>query len=204
MSSTTMHPAASGSAVNAQSRSVTVKTVLIVDDEEHIRKLATLYLEKEGFAVKAVSDGATALATVRSDPPDIIVLDVMMPQMDGLEVCRTIRHNSDVPILMLTARSEDVDRTVGLELGADDYMGKPFNPRELTARVKAILRRSEGSATRLRGVVSVSPLRIDWQRREAIIDGESLPLRTKEFDLLRALAEHEDVVLTREQLLEQV
>ena len=127
-----------------------------------------------------------------------------MPHMDGLEVCRTIRHNSDVPILMLTARSEDVDRIVGLELGADDYMGKPFNPRELTARVKAILRRSKGSATRLRGVISVGPLRIDWQRREAVIDGESLTLRTKEFDLLRTLAEHEGVVLTREQLLEQV
>lgn len=181
-----------------------MKTVLVVDDEENIRELATLYLEKEGYWVQTASDGAEALEAVRAHEPDLIVLDVMMPELDGLEVCRTIRKGSDVPILMLTARAEDVDKIVGLELGADDYLGKPFNPRELTARVKAILRRAEGGGGPARVRVSVGTLSIDWQRREAAIAGETLTLRTKEFDLLRALAEHEGVVLTREQLLERV
>ncbi len=181
-----------------------MKTILVVDDEENIRELATLYLEKEGFRVTTAADGEAALEAARRSDPDLIVLDVMMPKLDGLEVCRTIRRDSDVPILMLTARSEDIDRIVGLELGADDYMGKPFNPRELTARVKAILRRAEGGPQRRRSAVTVGPLTIDWQRREATINGEQMTLRTKEFDLLRALAEHEGVVLTREQLLERV
>ncbi|MEE9278258.1 MAG: response regulator transcription factor [Dehalococcoidia bacterium] len=181
-----------------------VKTILVVDDEEHIRELATLYLEKEGFRVTTADDGEAALAAVRAAPPHLIVLDVMMPKLDGLEVCRAIRKDSDLPILMLTARSDDIDRIVGLELGADDYLGKPFNPRELTARVKAILRRSEGNRSPRRGAVTVGSLTIDWQRREATIAAEPLTLRTKEFDLLRALAEHEGVVLTREQLLERV
>ena len=181
-----------------------MKCILVADDEEHIRELATLYLEKDGFRVLTAEDGEAALSLNRSKHPDLIVLDVMMPNLDGLEVCRRIRQDSDVPILMLTARSDEVDRIVGLELGADDYMGKPFNPRELTARVKAILRRTEGGALNRRGAVSVGPLTIDWQRREASLGDESLTLRTKEFDLLRALAEHEGMVLTREQLLEQV
>ena len=181
-----------------------MRTILVADDEEHIRELAALYLEKEGFQVLAAADGEAALAVARKQRPDLIVLDVMMPKMDGLEVCREIRHESDVPILMLTARSEEVDRIVGLELGADDYLGKPFNPRELTARVKAILRRSERAEPRDPGVVTAGPLRIDWQRRETTIHDEPITLRTKEFDLLRALAEHEGIVLTREQLLERV
>lgn len=181
-----------------------MKTVLIVDDEENIRELATLYLEKEGYGVKTASDGTAALEAVSAHEPDLIVLDVMMPEMDGLEVCRTIRRGSDVPILMLTARADDVDKIVGLELGADDYMGKPFNPRELAARVKAILRRAEGGSGPARSTVSVGPLSIDWQRREARVGEEELTLRTKEFDLLRALAEHEGVVLSRKQLLERV
>ena len=180
-----------------------VKTILVVDDEEPIRELATLYLENEGFQVVTAADVEQALQVARSRKPDLIVLDLMMPRMDGLEVCRTLRKDSDVPILMLTARSDEVDRIVGLELGADDYLGKPFNPRELTARVKAVLRRAEGGG-RTRSAVSVGPLTIDWQRREATIAGQAIMLRTKEFDLLRALAEHEGIVLTREQLLERV
>ncbi len=149
-------------------------------------------------------DGEEGLEAARLKKPDLVVLDVMMPRMDGLDVCRALRRESDVPVLMLTARSDDIDRIVGLELGADDYMGKPFNPRELTARVKAILRRAEGGHTRERGSVSVGGLTVDWQRREVVVDGESVTLRNKEFELLRALAEHEGIVLSREQLLEQV
>ena len=122
-----------------------MKTILVVDDEENIRDLATMYLQKEGYAVITAVDGEEGLEAARSKKPDLVVLDVMMPRMDGLDVCRALRRESDVPVLMLTARSDDIDRIVGLELGADDYMGKPFNPRELTARVKAILRRAEGA-----------------------------------------------------------
>ena len=181
-----------------------MKTILVADDEEHIRELATLYLEKEGYRVIAAGDGEATLELARSKQPDLIVLDIMMPKRDGLEVCRTLRKESDVPILILTARTDDIDRIVGLELGADDYLGKPFNPRELAARVKAILRRAEGGAKAEHGRVRAGPLTLNWQWREATIDGEALTLRTKEFDLLRALAEHEGVVLTREQLLERV
>ena len=181
-----------------------MKTILIADDEEHIRELCTLYLEKEGYRVLAAEDGEAALETARARRPDLIVLDVMMPKMDGLEVCRTLRKESEVPILMLTARADDIDRIVGLELGADDYVGKPFHPRELAARVKAILRRAEGESRSTHGVVRAGPLTIDWQRREATVDDKAISLRTKEFDLLRALAEHEGIVMTREQLLERV
>ncbi len=181
-----------------------MKTILVVDDEEHIRELATLYLEKEGYAVLTATDGVEALSVARAKRPDLVVLDVMMPNMDGLDTCRELRKESDVPVIMLTARSEEVDRIVGLELGADDYMGKPFSPRELAARVKAILRRTEAGGARDRGAARVGPLTIDWQRREVTLDGKSITLRNKEFELLRALAEHEGMVLSREQLLEQV
>jgi len=163
-----------------------LKTILVVDDEEHIRELATLYLEQEGYGVLSASDGEEVLEIARAKQPDLIVLDVMMPGLDGLDVCRELRKESDVPVLMLTARSEEIDRIVGLELGADDYMGKPFNPRELAARVKAILRRAEGGEKRDRGSVSVGPLTVDWQRREVTLDGASITLRNKEFELLRA------------------
>ena len=181
-----------------------MKTILVVDDEEHIRELATLYLEKEGYGVLTASDGEEALEVARAQQPDLIVLDVMMPRMDGLDACRELRKESDVPVLMLTARSEEIDRIVGLELGADDYMGKPFNPRELTARVKAILRRAEGPQKPDRSAVRVGPLTVDWQQREVTLDGASITLRNKEFELLRALAEHEGLILRRELLLEQV
>lgn len=181
-----------------------METILIADDEEPIRELLTLYLEREGFRVITAGDGEQALAAARAQSPDLIVLDLMMPKRSGYEVCRELRRDSDIPILMLTARGEDVDRIVGLELGADDYLGKPFHPRELTARVKAILRRAGGAPARERSGVVVGPLKIDWQRHEATLNDQPLQLRNKEFDLLRRLAEHEGIVLSREQLLETV
>ena len=182
-----------------------METILVADDEANIRELVTLYLEKEGFSVITASDGQAAVNSAREFQPDLIVLDLMMPELSGYEVCRELRRDSDVPILMLTARGDDVDRIVGLELGADDYLGKPFHPRELTARVKAILRRSSGSAApRETGSVVVGPLSIDWRRHVVTLDGGELRLRNKEFDLLRQLAEHEGIVLSREQLLETV
>lgn len=179
-------------------------TILVADDEANIRELCSLYLEKEGYRVVPAADGEEALTMAREHPPDLIVLDLMMPKLDGYEVTKQLRRNSDVPILMLTARSEDVDRIVGLELGADDYLGKPFHPRELTARVKAILRRASGPSTTPHGRLVVGPLSLDWERRQAELSGEPLALRNKEFELLRSLADHVGIVLTRDQLLELV
>lgn len=177
--------------------------ILLVDDESNIRDLAAMYLEKEGFAVEQAANGQDALARFGQIQPAMVVLDVMMPGMDGFEVCREIRRDHDVPILMLTARSEDVDKIVGLELGADDYMTKPFNPRELVARVKAILRRFEGGR-KPQNAITVANLSVDKARREAKVDEEFLQLRTKEFDLLVAFVENPGIALTRDQLLGSV
>lgn len=180
--------------------------VLVVDDEENIIELARLYLEQEGFEVAAARDGATALEMIRQDPPALVVLDLMLPEMDGWEVCRRVRSDTataDVPIIMLTARDDDVDKIVGLELGADDYMTKPFNPRELVARVKAILRRAE-RVVRAQAPIQVGNVSIDPARHEVTVAGEQIDLRPKEFDLLQALAEHQGIVLSREQLLDLV
>lgn len=178
-------------------------TILIVDDEPNILALAKLYLEQEGYRVEGVGSGNDALSKMGTSKPSLIVLDLMLPDMDGFEVCRQIRKKSDVPILMLTARKEDVDKIVGLELGADDYITKPFNPRELVARVKAILRRYN-AGFKSGEAIDVENLRIDPARREATIGGQPLRLRTKEFDLLTALAQNLEVVLTRDRLLEIV
>jgi two-component system, OmpR family, alkaline phosphatase synthesis response regulator PhoP len=180
-----------------------MKTVLVVDDERNIVELVRLYLEKEGFAVVSAADGEQALVQFERVDPDLVVLDVMLPKMDGFEVCRELRRRSDVPILMLTARSEDVDAIVGLELGADDYVTKPFNPRALVARVKAILRRTDATAKGGR-TIEVGTLRIDPRRREARVGDRQLELRAREFDLLAALARDPGVVLTRDALLEDV
>ncbi len=180
-------------------------TVVVVDDDEHIRELATLYLEKEGFAVSCAVDGTAAIETIARVKPSLVILDLMMPGMSGYDVCKAVRQESDVPIIMLTARDEDVDKIVGLELGADDYLTKPFNPRELVARVKAILRRAEAGAGRAAtAVIRVGKLTVDKQRREVRIDGDEMTVRTKEFDLLATLAENAGIVLTREQLLDRV
>lgn len=178
--------------------------VLVVDDEPNIVELARMYLEKEGYRVESASDGATALEQIQTHEPALIVLDLMLPELDGFEVCRRTRAKSDVPIIMLTARDEDVDKIVGLELGADDYLTKPFNPRELVARVKAILRRSERSSRPSEQPLHIADLTIDPARREVSVAGEPIALRAKEFDLLQAFAENKGIVLTREQLLNKV
>ena len=180
-----------------------MKTILVVDDERNIVELLRLYLEKEGYAVVSASDGEQALVLYERNDPDLVVLDLMLPRMDGFEVCRELRRRGDTPILMLTARSEDVDAIVGLELGADDYVTKPFNPRALVARVKAILRRTDVTAKGGRPI-HVGDLKVDPRRREAFVGDRSLDLRAREFDLLAALARDPGVVLTRDALLENV
>jgi DNA-binding response OmpR family regulator len=180
-----------------------MKSILVVDDERNIVELIRMYLEKEGFGVVSAGDGEQALVQFERTGPDLVILDLMLPKKDGFEVCRELRRKSDVPILMLTARSEDVDAIVGLELGADDYVTKPFNPRALVARVKAILRRTDGTARGGRPM-EVGNLRIDPRRREATVGDRRLELRAREFDLLAALARDPGVVLTRDVLLEDV
>jgi DNA-binding response OmpR family regulator len=179
--------------------------ILLVDDESNIIELARMYLERDGFRVGAARDGLAALDAVNREPPALLVLDLMLPKLDGYEVCKRIRAKSDVPIIMLTARDDDLDKIVGLELGADDYMTKPFNPRELVARVKAILRRSERAAPKGdTKPLRLSDITVDPARREVTVAGKPATLRTKEFDLLLTLAEHKGLVLTREQLLNLV
>ena len=180
-----------------------VKTILVVDDERHIVDLVRLYLEKEGWTVLTAGDGEEGLALHKRHEPDLVVLDLMLPRVDGLEVCREIRRRGDTPVLMLTARGDDVDAIVGLELGADDYVTKPFNPRALVARIKAILRRTDVTVRGGRPV-DVGDLRIDPRRREATVGERRLDLRAREFDLLFALARAPGVVLTRDALLEDV
>ena len=182
------------------------QTILVVDDEANIVELARIYLEQEGFRVQSAADGATALELVARQPPALMVLDLMLPAVDGWEVCRRIRADKaarDLPIIMLTARDEDVDKIVGLELGADDYVTKPFNPRELVARVRAILRRA-GRAARADAPVHAGDVTVDPARREVTIAGRPVDLRRKEFELLLALVEHRGLVLSREQLLNLV
>ena len=177
--------------------------ILLVDDEPNIVDLARMYLEREGYRVEAAFDGKQALQQAEALKPALIVLDIMLPEIDGFDVCREIRVSSDVPIIMLTARDDDIDKIVGLELGADDYLTKPFNPRELVARVKAILRRSVSTARR-EGPVHIGDISVDEASREVVVAGEKVSLRTKEFDLLLTLAENRNVVLSREQLLNLV
>ncbi len=180
------------------------ESILLVDDEPSIIQLARMYLEREGFRVEQAADGEAALETAARQRPALIVLDIMLPKLDGLEVCRRLRaENNPVAIIMLTARDEDIDKVLGLELGADDYLTKPFNPRELVARVKAILRRSGGkplAATAKR--IQLGDLTIDPASREVRLAARTLELRTQEFDLLLTLAEHRGLVLSREQLLQ--
>jgi two-component system alkaline phosphatase synthesis response regulator PhoP len=175
-------------------------TLLLVDDEKNIIELEKLYLEKEGYKIEVAYDGKTALEKFHAHKPAAIILDLMLPVIDGLEVCRRVRQESDVPILMLTARDQDVDKIVGLELGADDYLTKPFNPRELVARVKAIFRRVNTVPKTQR--VEVGDLIVDLDRREVTAGNNQVALRTKEFDLLAVLAQNPGIVLTRERLLE--
>lgn len=180
-------------------------TILIADDEESIVQLSKLYLAKEGYTIYTARDGQEALESARRLKPDLIVLDLMMPRVDGWDVCRRLRKESQlgsVPIIMLTARDDDVDKVVGLELGADDYVTKPFNPRELVARVKAILRRAH-EVPDPDVALQVGDLYIDPARREVRLAGEPVPLRGQEFELLKVLAQHAGRVMTRDALLSQ-
>jgi DNA-binding response OmpR family regulator len=178
---------------------------LVVEDEASIASFVSLYLKNAGYAVRTAATGGEALAQVMSNPPALIVLDLNLPDIDGIEVCRRIRKTGDVPILMLTARDEDVDKIIGLEVGADDYLTKPFNPRELVARVKSIMRRAvpERREPQERQLKHGS-LEIDAGRREVRADGKEVQLAPKEFDLLWELLDHRGLVLTRDQLLERV
>ena len=178
-------------------------TILVVDDEKNIVQLSRLYLRNEGYRVEEAYDGKQALEKARAVNPDLIILDLMMPEMDGLSVCRELRKTSNVPIIFLTARDDDVDKIVGLEVGADDYVTKPFNPREPVARVKAILRRSQGSIAP-ESVLEVGDVRLDPMRREVTIAGKPITLRAKEFDLLAAFMRYQGLVLDRERLLSLV
>ena len=178
-------------------------TVLVVDDEKNIVQLARLYLNKEGYEVESAYDGLEALKMAKSVRPDLIILDLMMPEMDGLEVCRELRKTSNVPIIMLTAKGDDIDRIIGLEIGADDYMTKPFNPRELVARVKAVLRRTAQDAPS-QAVLEAGGLHLDTASREVTLDDEEITLRAKEFDLLTAFMRYTGIVLDRERLLQLV
>jgi DNA-binding response OmpR family regulator len=180
------------------------RPILIVDDEDHIRELVAHYLTREGFAVEHATTGPQALELCAKVQPSLVVLDIMLPGMSGTDVCREIRKTSMVPILMLTARDDIVDKVVGFELGADDYLTKPFEPKELVVRVKAIQRRAQATAEQPSGVLAFGALRIDPERREVRVGGEVVELRPKEFDLLLALARHPGQVFTREQLLNTV
>lgn len=177
--------------------------VLVVDDEPTLRHTVRAYLEADGYEVRTAADGAEALRTFATFPPDVLVLDIMLPEVDGLEVLRRLRQTSDVYVIMLTARADETDKVVGLTLGADDYVTKPFSPRELAARVKAALRRLAGPSDDRQELVT-GRLRLDDDARRAWKDGQPLDLTRVEFDLLNAFMRHQGRVLSREQLLEQV
>jgi DNA-binding response OmpR family regulator len=177
--------------------------VLVVDDEAIVRDVLTRYLEREGFQVEAAADGESALELAARSWPDIVVLDLMLPKVDGLEVFRRLREIGDVPVVMLTAKGEEVDRLVGLELGADDYVSKPFSPREVVARIRAVLRRGDRAA-RDGGPLVMGRLEIDRDRREVRLDASSVHMTRKEYDLLELLASHPGRTFTRVDLLERV
>ena len=180
-----------------------METILIIDDELNIVELARLYLEREGYKVISSAKGRDGLDQVISTVPNLVILDVMLPDIDGFEVLKRLRKTNRVPVLMLSARREDVDKIVGLELGADDYLTKPFNPHELLARVKAILRRSQLTTPGIE-VIELGKLRINTEGHDITVSGTTIPLRTKEFALLLALAKQPGFVFSREKLLSQV
>ena len=179
------------------------KKILVVDDELKIVRLVRAYLEGAGFLVVVAYDGQEALAVFRHERPDLVILDLMLPGMDGLDVCRAMRRRSDVPIIMLTARIEEADRLIGLELGADDYVVKPFSPREVVARVRAVLRRTEG-LLRQPEVITTGDVTLDLPRRQARVGSRLLDLTAMEFDLLAALVRRPGQVFSRVQLLDLV
>ena len=177
-------------------------TILVIDDDPGISSLLVEYLSSRGYRVESAPDGPTGLRFLRSTTVDLVILDVMMPGMDGLEVLQHLRRDHSVPVIMLTARGEDTDRIVGLELGADDYLAKPFNPRELLARIKAVLRRSEPPEVSSQ-ILTACGIRLDPARREVTMNGSSVELTTTEFDILRVLMAAAGRVIPRENLMEQ-
>lgn len=178
--------------------------VLIVDDDEHIVELIKLYMDKEGFDTVTANNGKKAVELFKSEAPAIVILDVMMPEMDGWQVCREIRRVSNIPIIMLTAKGETFDKVLGLELGADDYMVKPFEPKELLARVKAVLRRSDTKESNVEKEIVLPNLTINLSNYELKINGNIVEVPPKELELLYFLASNPNRVFTREQLLEEV
>jgi two-component system alkaline phosphatase synthesis response regulator PhoP len=185
----------------------TTQRVLVVDDDREIVRLVRAYLEQAGFQVLAAYDGETALHAIRRERPDLVVLDLMLPDRDGWDVTRVVRADpslAGIPILMLTARVDDTDKIIGLELGADDYVTKPFNPREVVARVRSVLRRSQsGGALSPRRVLQLAGLLLDLDRHEVMLDGQPVELTPTEFDLLRTLMENPGYAFTRMELIEQ-
>jgi DNA-binding response OmpR family regulator len=181
-----------------------MRRVLVVDDEPHIRAVLRGYLEADGFAVSEAADGQDAVRQVRQDAPDLVLLDVMLPGIDGLEALRQVRTFSDVYVIVVTARAEEVDKLVGLGVGADDYVTKPFSPREVAARVKAVLRRDRGGRETAAGVTRFEGLTIDTSAHEVRVDGRCVALSALEFDVLAALTGAPGRVFSRRQLLERV
>lgn len=179
-------------------------TILAIDDEPNILDVVTAYLRQEGYQVHSAMDGPSGLLAARALKPDVVVLDVMLPGMDGLELLAQLRRESTAYVIMLSARSEETDKIIGLSVGADDYLTKPFSPRELVARVKAALRRIQAGATPETDILAFQHLRIDRRSRQVWMDDQPIALTAVEFDLLRTLAEHRGAVLSREQLLQQV
>ena len=180
-------------------------TILIVDDEPSISEVVSIYLERAGYQARVARDGQAALKILEEQSPDLVVLDLMLPKVDGLEITRRLRAQGDIPIIILTARREETDRILGLEMGADDYVVKPFSPRELVSRVKAVLRRARGPAvTQDQHILAYADLRIDPKARRVEVGGQERPLTAKEFDLLWTLAQHPRQVFNRDQLLDLV
>ena len=183
---------------------MSTKKILVVEDDPTLLDVLKYNLLKEGYQVSTALDGSRALELARSERPDIIILDIMLPVLNGYEVCRILRKEMTAPILMLTAKDDEVDKIVGLDVGADDYMTKPFSMRELLARVRAMLRRSEMQAPSTDTAIKVGEIEVDTSRHEIFRNGKTLTLRPKEFDLLAFLARNKGLVFTREQLLEKV
>ncbi len=179
--------------------------ILVVDDEPSIGEIVSLYLEQSGYSVTVVRDGQAALDAIAREQPDLVVLDLMLPKVDGLEITRRLRSSGNTPIIMLTARKEETDRIVGLEMGADDYVVKPFSPRELVSRVKAVLRRVQSTPSDSRPqVITFGDVSVDPNTRQVLVQGSEVALTVKEFDLLWTLATHPRQVFNRDQLLDRV
>ena len=180
------------------------KPVLVIEDDPNTANLVVLYLEKEGYIALQANDGKTGLAMAKSHPPALVILDLMLPGMDGWEVCRRLRKSSDVPVIMLTARGEEVDRVSGLTLGADDYVVKPFSPRELVARVQAVLRRAAPPASPGKAMLVCEGLRLDLEKRRLTVDGTAVSLTPHEYALLKTLMSSPGRIFTRDELLDHI